>query len=606
MGKAGEAPDRAEALARARRIHRACERFESDWRRGKAPILEEAISAALSEDRDALFPELLALEVELRLEANESPQAADYHPRFPEYARLIDAHFRELEREEVALLTTAKVDLEGASAYPSTEAASVPTPNRGDASKFPERLGDYELIEEIARGGMGIVYKARHLALRRLVAIKMILSGAMATRAERDRFRREAEAAANLDHPNIVPIYEVRDLDGILYFSMKLIDGGSLAQRMSGFRGNPRAMTRLLVSIARAVQYAHDEGFIHCDLKPSNILIDSSGQPQITDFGLARRASGESSLTLSGAVLGTPSYMAPEQASGHRRRIGPATDVYGLGAILYELLTGRPPFLAPTMMETVVQVLERDPVPPREHDPKLPRELETICLKCLEKLPEDRYETPGELAEDLERFLLGEVVEATGMFQRLRRWLRREPEVVIRVGGLALMAAFTEFNHWMFFDGGDSRLHYQVQGTLLLWAVSALLFQFLWRKGWRTDRIRFLWSSADIVCLTMLLWILDRLESTLLVGYPLMIAASGLWFRENLVWCTTALAILGYSILYTATAIDWHAPFLTWSKDELQYPNIYIAALVLTGFVVVRQVKRILALGQYYEKRQGE
>ena len=185
------------------------------------------------------------------------------------------------------------------------------------------------------------------------------------------------------------------------------------------------------------MHYAHGKGFIHCDLKPSNVLIDRDGQPQITDFGLARRTAEDSSLTATGAILGTPSYMAPEQAAGQRQSIGPATDVYGLGAILYELLTGRPPFRTSTMMETVLQVLERDPVAPRELVPGLPRELETICLKCLEKMPEDRYPTAQELANDLERFLQGDVVEATGVFQKLRRWTRREPEVVSRIGGLS-------------------------------------------------------------------------------------------------------------------------------------------------------------------------
>src|SRR5271157_4162327 len=202
-----------------------------------------------------------------------------------------------------------------------------------------------------------------------------------------------------------------------------------------------------VVTLAQALHYAHGKGFIHCDLKPSNVLIDRDGQPQITDFGLGRRTAENSSLTATGAILGTPSCMAPEQAAGQRQSIGPATDVYGLGAILYELLTGRPPFRTSTMMETVLQVLERDPVAPRELVPGLPRELETICLKCLEKMPQDRYSTAQELANDLERFLQGDVVEATGVFQKLRRWTRREPEVVSRIGGLSVVALLTEFNH---------------------------------------------------------------------------------------------------------------------------------------------------------------
>ncbi|MFO0890676.1 MAG: serine/threonine-protein kinase [Isosphaeraceae bacterium] len=607
MGVARDSSDPAEALARARRVHRACEQFESLWREGRARRLEESIAEAPPGDREGLFAELLALEIELRRESRERPSPQEYRERFPQFQPQVEAAFRSPGGGPRAGESTVQWDHSDCFADTS---GGEGMPNRiggRNGKECPERLGDYELLEEIARGGMGVVYKGRHVALKRVVAVKMILSGAMATPEERARFRREAEAAANLDHPNIVPIYEVRDHDGILYFSMKLIDGGSLAQCTPEFRDAPRRVARLLVSIARAVDFAHGKGFIHCDLKPSNILIDRSGQPQITDFGLARRAAGESSLTVSGAVMGTPSYMAPEQASGHRESIGPGTDVYGLGAILYELLTGQPPFRASSMMETVVQVLERDPVPPRERAPGLPRELETICLKCLEKLPEDRYATPLELAEDLERFLHGEVVEATGTFQRLRRWTRREPEVVSRVGGLALMAVCSELNHRLFSPNRNLWVHYKVQGTLLLWALSALLFQFLWRRGWRTDRVRMLWSTADILFLTVALRILNRLESTLLVGYPLMIAASGLWFRVNLVWYTTALAIAGYLVLYCANAFDWGKPFPTWAdREELQYPNIYIAALILTGFVIVRQVKRILALGQYYEKRQGD
>jgi serine/threonine-protein kinase len=586
-------PDPADSLAQARRVHLACERFEALWREGRPPRLEDALASAVPADRSVLFRELLGLEIELRKELGECPEPADYHERFPEFDSLIGSAFQEPPAQGVEPEATAVWDSGG-------RAAERPAAESG------QRLGDYVLIEEIARGGMGVVYRARHLALKRTVAVKMILSGAMATPAERARFRREAEAAANLDHPNIVPIYEVRDEDGVLYFSMKLIDGGNLAQRSGEFRHEPRAIARLVACLARALQFAHGRGFIHCDLKPSNVLIDREGRPQITDFGLARRASGESSLTVSGAILGTPSYMAPEQASGQRGAIGPATDVYGLGAILYELLTGRPPFRTATMMETIVQVLELDPVPPREHDAALPRELETICLKCLEKLPEDRYPTPGELAEDLDRFVQGEAVEATGTFQRLRRWTRREPEVVSRVGGLAIVAFFTQLNHWFFSAHPDVRIHYRVQGTLLLWALSALFFQFLWRRGWRTDRVRMLWSAADMLCLTVVLRVLNRLESTLLVGYPLLIAASGLWFRVNLVWFTTGLAILGYLVLYSSTALDWQKSPPTWAKGDLQYPNIYIAALLITGFVVVRQVKRILAVGQYYEKRQGE
>ncbi len=598
------------SLSQARRIHRACERFEAEWKSGSRPQIETYLSSCSVDDRCPVFCELLALELELRCGQGERPSLDEYVRRFPDLDRAIDAAFRNahnrfFDSPPTVPWKSATLDHPSATSPGEPRPASGSSPGRESVSPPRELWGDYVLLEEIARGGMGIVYKARQISLDRIVALKMILSGTLATSEERARFRREAELAGKLDHANIVPIYEVRDQDGVLFFSMKLVDGGNLAQQRSSYSRDPQATARLIATLARALHYAHGKGFFHCDLKPSNILIDHDGQPQITDFGLARRATEDSSLTATGAILGTPSYMAPEQASGHRKLIGAATDVYGLGAILYELLCGRPPFHTPSMMETVVQVLERDPVPPHEIVPDVPRELETICLKCLEKLPEDRYPTAQALADDLERFLEGDVVEATGVFQGLRRWTRREPEVVARLGGLAIVALFTEFNHRVLLPGPDHTLHYKVQLTLLLWALSALVFQFLWRKGWNTDLVRMLWSSVDLFFLTRALWILERVESALLIGYPLLIAASGLWFRVNLVWFTTGVAILCYLFLYLNSAIDWTRPFPTWAGDHLLYPNIYVAGLLLTGFVVARQLKRTLALGRYYENRQG-
>jgi serine/threonine-protein kinase len=222
-------------------------------------------------------------------------------------------------------------------------------------------------------------------------------------------------------------------------------------------------------------------------------------------------------------------------------------------------------------------------------------------------MPEDRYATAQELADDLERYLQGDVVQATGVFQQLRRWTRREPEVVSRIGGLSVVALLTQFNHLFLAHKSNYWVHYSVQCTLLLWAISAVCFQLLWRRGWRSDRVHMLWSSADLIFLTVALKLLNRVESTLLVGYPLMIAASGLWFRVNMVWYTTGLAIACYLALYFDAALDWSQPFPTWAKqDDLQYPNIYVAGLLITGFVVARQVKRTLALGKYYENRKGD
>ena len=465
---------------------------------------------------------------------------------------------------------------------------------------------------------MGVVYKARQKRVKRLVALKMILTGQMASNEERERFLREAEMAANLDHPNIVPIYEVSESRGCPFFSMKLVDGESLSylikqkrQQQSGY--DPDA-AQLTATVARAVHFAHERGFLHCDLKPSNILLETDGRPYVTDFGLAKRASEDSSLSISGAILGTPSYMAPEQASGSRRGLSPATDVYGLGAILYELLTGSPPFRNGTVMETVVEVLERDPLAPRELRPEIPKELETICLKCLEKNPRDRFPTAAALASELERHLQGEVIDTTSLLPRLRRWHRREPELVARLGGLFLVALIAQFNYYAL-ELRDFRHHYTIQGVLALWAISAVVFQMMTRAGWQADRVRVLQSAADILFLTLEIKLFERVEhalpeghpvvrfmTTLMVGYPILVAASGLWWRTWLVWTTTAMAMAAYLWLYLDAAIFWRGGKFLWSPSpDLEHSKIFLAGLLLVGYVVARQVKRILLLSQYYE-----
>ena len=273
-------------------------------------------------------------------------------------------------------------------------------------------FGDYEIIREIARGGMGVVFQARQLSLNRTVALKMILAGQLANETDVKRFYTEAEAAAGLDHPGIVPIFEVGQHAGQHYFSMGFVEGQSLSERLADGPLPCREAALLIRGVSEAIEYAHRRGVIHRDLKPANILLDQSGNPRVTDFGLAKQVRLDSGLTGSGQIMGTPSYMPPEQARGKQSEVGPPADVYALGAMLYALITGRPPFQAATPLETVAQVINDEPIPPRRLNASLPLDLETICLKCLEKEPAKRYPRASALEEDLGRYLDGKPIGA--------------------------------------------------------------------------------------------------------------------------------------------------------------------------------------------------
>lgn len=331
----------------------------------------------------------------------------------------------------------------------------------------PPRLGDFELLEEIGRGGMGVVYRARQLSLDREVALKLMLHGSQASSADRTRFQAEVSAAAQLEHPNIVPIYEVGSDQGWQYFGMKLIEGQTLSQRIAAGSMAEREAVELTRDLARAVQYAHDQGVIHRDLKPANILIDASGDPHLSDFGLAKRVSAGASLTQTGAILGTPSYMAPEQASGGRGEVGPLSDVYSLGAMLYAMLTSQPPYQGASPVDTLLMVLEQDLMPPRMLNRRVSSDLEMIVLRCLQKPSELRYNSAAELADDLEAYLNGESILARS---------GRLADVVARV--------FRETHHATVLENW---------GVLWMWHAAVLLvlccatnWMYLQQESWPT------------------------------------------------------------------------------------------------------------------------
>lgn len=392
-----------------------------------------------------------------------SPQnPEDWAARYPEFAAEL-CDFIAVRRQFDAAVQNATDDLPHSAIDTPTLLGQGDVRDGSVASTSAPRVryfGDYELLEEIARGGMGVVYKARQSTLKRIVALKMILSGQLAGEEAVARFYSEAEAAAKLDHPNIVPIFEIGQNEGQHYFSMALVEGESLARKAAAGPLPPREAAQVMKKVADAIAYAHVEGVIHRDLKPANVLLDRDGEPRVTDFGLAKHASANSltpdagksaaNLTVTGQVLGTPGYMPPEQAAGKTDEVSTLSDVYSLGALLYCLLTGRPPFQAANPLDTLLQVLHKEPVSVRQLNPEVPRDLETICLKCLEKDPHRRYATAAEYAADLQRYLHGEPVKARpiGKLTRGWRWCRRRPAasgflVASSIAALALVGVIT-------------------------------------------------------------------------------------------------------------------------------------------------------------------
>jgi Protein kinase domain len=449
----------------ARRIDEGCRRFEADWREGRQPRIDDYLVDVPDEGRAALRAELSALERELRQSDETAARPESGPPTTPE-PRTAPTPSTIAEAPTIALGTPPTGPIPADAPSPVHEETTVPPgnpprsphdqptaavfgqdPSATPGAPEPTRIryfGDYEILRELARGGMGVVFQARQVSLNRVVALKMILAGQLANEADVKRFYTEAEAAGSLDHPGIVPIFEVGKHEGQHFFSMGFVEGQSLSQRLADGPLPSREAAALMVKVAEAIEYAHRHGVIHRDLKPANILLDKNGNPRVTDFGLAKKVEGDSGLTGSGQIMGTPSYMPPEQAAGARGDVGPAADVYALGATLYALVTGRPPFQAATAMDTVIQVISDEPVPPRRLNPSISRDLETICLKCLEKEPARRYASAAALAEELARFLAGEPILARpiGGPERLWRWCRRRPVVAGLGSAVAALILF--------------------------------------------------------------------------------------------------------------------------------------------------------------------
>ena len=407
--------------------------------------------------------------------------------------------------------------------------------------ELPCRFGDFELLEELGRGGMGVVYRAKQISLQREVAIKMILRGDLASTTDIERFHAEAEASAKLEHEGIVPVYEVGEINGRAYFCMKYITGETLSQQLAKGPMPPRKAARILAAISRAIHVAHQNGVLHRDLKPSNIIVNESGKPLVMDFGLAKQSSDTASLTKTGAVIGTPSYMAPEQAAGARGEVGPASDVYSLGAILYHMLTGRPPFQAASPVDTVLMVLEQAPVPIRALNPKADRDLDMIAETCLQKPPDLRYDTAEALAKDLEAYLNDEPIAIrSGRFTQIMSRVFRETHnaSVLQNWGLLWMwhsavllfvCLLTNVMQLLHFD---KHWYYIALWTVLFWAWAAVFWKLRSRIGPVTfveRQIAHVWA-ASMIAIAGLFFVELALGMEVLKLSPVVALVTGMVF----------------------------------------------------------------------------
>ena len=486
-------------------------------------------------------------------------------------------------------------DLDSLAVAPVADFAETITPasssNSGGSSlrPLPRDFGSYVLEEELGRGGMGVVYKARHQTLDSHFALKMIRASEFASEEEVRRFFGEARAASRLRHSNIVSVHDAGEQDGIPFLVMTYISDHTLADRIRDEKRPIETSIAWLVQIARAVAYLHRQDIIHRDLKPSNVLVDNEGVAYVTDFGLAKVFDLDGDHTLSGTILGTPAYMAPEQAWGKPKDLTAQCDIYSLGAILYELLTGRPPFSESKPLDQMLRLRDAEPRRLQALNPAIPIELEMICLRCLEKKPKDRYQSADDLADDLERFLNEEPITMPtfGAWDTIWRWSRREPALVVHLSAflvIFLILFVAELRYELSHDGmRDSYLPVVI--ILAVWSGVSVLFQKLLVRD--VKYVRRSWVATDAALFTASVTYAEGPIESLIVGYALLIVASSMWYKPRLVAVTTGASILSYLTL------NW---FRGDPDTPSHYPYLVVGILGVLGAIVTSLVRRILQL----------
>src|SRR5262245_3353521 len=522
------------------------------------------MSDTLSPDEASTLDRLEAYLAELH--SGRRPDRARWVAEHPHLAAYLDAMDR----------------LDALAPDPQATVSMPPTPTSSSVIGPPSNvIGEdrYELLGELGRGGMGVVYKARQVGLERVVALKMILAGSLASEEQHRRFQAEAKVAARVHHANIVQVYETGQVNGLPYLVMQHVDGNSLAHRLKSGPLSPDVAAQLVAAVARAVATLHAAGIVHRERTPAKSLHDAHAKPYLTAFGLAKLIEGSGQATQSGTVLGTPQYMSPEQAAG-ARDVGPSADVYGLGAILYECLTGRPVVSATAPVDALLAVLEGEPQPPRRLNPKVPRSLEQVVLQCLDKQPARRYVSAAALADALDTYTRGEAVPTRqdGPIERLRRWARREPALASRLAALAAGSLIVVNNYFVMPD--QRPLHIQVLTLFAGWAIAAWVFQRGLRRPELAQWAAYAWSAADVLLLTVLQLITEAGISPLIFGYPFLIACAGLWTQVRMVWATTACCFLGYlwlAIQDRMARLPGHAP------HPFHRHFIFLIALVVLG-----------------------